>query len=72
MLNDSELYNVHAESAEIETWSILSIQIDYVGYNRKLLSSNRVKLKPTEENATVVIGKQKVKAEHVKRLIFIQ
>ena len=35
MLNDFELYNVHAESAEIEKQCILSIKVDYAEYNRK-------------------------------------
>ena len=39
MLNYFELYNVHAESAEIEKWSILNTKVDYVEYNRKELSS---------------------------------
>ena len=43
MLNDFELYNVHAERAEIEKWYILNTKIDYVQYNRNELSSNRVK-----------------------------
>ena len=43
MLNDFELYNVHAESAEIDKWSILNTKIDYIKYNRKELSSNKVK-----------------------------
>ena len=48
MLNDFELYNVHAESAEIETLSFLNTRIDYVEYNRKQLPSNRVRFIPTE------------------------
>ena len=35
MLNDFELYNVHAESAEMEKWSIPNTKINYVEYNRK-------------------------------------
>ena len=37
MLNDFELYNVHAKSAESEKWSILNIKIDWVEHNRKEL-----------------------------------
>ena len=33
MLNDFELYNVHAGSAEIEKWSIFNAKIDYVEYD---------------------------------------
>ena len=42
MLNDFELNNVHAESAEKEKWSILSINMDSVEYNRKTFPLNRV------------------------------
>ena len=56
MLNDFELYNVHAESAEIDKWSILNTKIHPVKYNRKELPSNRVKFSSTEE-------------ENVKRVI---
>ena len=37
MVNDFELYNVNAESAEIEKQSILNTKFDYVEYNRKEL-----------------------------------
>ena len=30
MFNDFELYNIYPESAEIEKWSILNTQVDYV------------------------------------------
>ena len=40
MLNDFELYSVHAETAKIEKWSILSTKIDYVEHNEKVLPSN--------------------------------
>ena len=48
MLNDFELYIVHAESAEIEKWSILNTKIDYVEYSRKELPSKRIKFSSTE------------------------
>ena len=44
MLHDFELYNDHAESAEIEKWSILHRKIDYIEYNRKEVSLNNVSL----------------------------
>ena len=47
MLNDSDLYNVQDESAEIEKWSILSAKVDNAEYKRKALPANRVKLSPT-------------------------
>ena len=48
MLNDFELYHVHAESAQIEKWSIFNTQIEYVEYKRKELSSNMLKFSSTE------------------------
>ena len=48
MCNDFELYNVYAESTEIEKWPMLNTKIVYVGYNGKELSSNRVKFSSTE------------------------
>ena len=30
MLNDFELYSVHAECAETEKWSVLNTKTDYV------------------------------------------
>ena len=48
MLNNFELYNVHIECAEIEKWSILNTEIDYVTYNRLSLPTNRVKFNLTE------------------------
>ena len=35
MLNDFELCNVHAVSAEIEKWTILSTKVDYAEVNGK-------------------------------------
>ena len=49
MLNDLELFNIQAESAEIEKWSSLSTKIDNVETNRKALSSNRVKFSQLKE-----------------------
>ena len=48
MCNDFELYSVHAESAEIEMWSILNTKFDYVNYYRKKLPSKRVKFNKTK------------------------
>ena len=48
MLNDFKLYNVHAESSEIEMWSILNTKIDYVEYIREEQPLNRVKFNPME------------------------
>ena len=35
MLHDIQLYKVNNESAQIETWLIPSVKIDYTEYNRK-------------------------------------
>ena len=48
MLNYFELYNVYAESAKIEKWSILRTKGDDVEWKRKGLPTNRVKINPTE------------------------
>ena len=48
ILNDFELYNVHAESTEIERWSILTTKVDKVEHNRKVLPSNRENFYQTE------------------------
>ena len=48
MLNNFELYDVHAERTEIEEWPILNTKVDYVEYNRNNMSSNRAKYRPTE------------------------
>ena len=53
MLNDFEIYIVHAESAETEKRSILSTKVDYGEYNRKVLPSTRVKFKPTEKRCLI-------------------
>ena len=42
MLNEFELYNIHAESPEIEKWSILNAKIDYVEYNKREILPKRV------------------------------
>ena len=55
MLNDFEFYNVQAESAEIEKWSILSTNIDYVEYNRKGPPLNRIKYSLTEVKCQYLI-----------------
>ena len=47
MFNDFELYNIHAESAEIEKWSLPNTKVYYVEYKRKELPSNRIKFSPT-------------------------
>ena len=39
MFEDSELYNVHVKSANMEMWSIWSSDIDYGEYNKKCLPS---------------------------------
>ena len=54
MLNDFELYNVHAESAELKKCSILNTKIDYVEYNKKELptESNSVTLKEIVKKST--------------------
>ena len=48
MLKNFELFSVHAESADKGKWSIFNTNIDYVAYDRTGLTSNKVKLKPTE------------------------
>ena len=48
MLNNFELCSVHAESADKGRWSIFNTNIDYAAYDRKGLTSNKVKLKPAE------------------------
>ena len=67
MFPDFELYNVHAESAEIGKWFILNTKIGYVEYNGKDLPSNRVKFRSTEGKCQKGIGKCKVKLNHIKR-----
>ena len=47
MLNDPELYNVHAQRGKIENWSILT-KNDCVKYKRNALALNKVKFKTTE------------------------
>ena len=47
MFDHFEPYNVHAESAEIEKWSILSTRVNYVQYKGKVLHINRVNFNPT-------------------------
>ena len=48
VLDDFELYNVHAEDAEREKWSIFSTKIHYVEYKRKELPTNTVNFKATK------------------------
>ena len=48
MLDNFELYNVHAESGEMEKWHIPNAKIDYVEYNRKEQLSNINKFISTE------------------------
>ena len=48
MLNDFELYNFHAESAEIIRLSNLNTKIYYFEYGRKELPSNIIIFGPTE------------------------
>ena len=43
-----KLYNVHAENASIEKWSIHSLKVNYIEHNRKLLPSNIVEIDLTE------------------------
>ena len=46
--NVFELYSVHAESAEIEKWSVLHTEVDCIEYRRKALPTNIVKFNPTK------------------------
>ena len=46
---DSEPYNTHTESAEIDKWPLLSTKVGNVEHNRKVFSANRVKFNPTKE-----------------------
>ena len=46
MLSDFEPYNVHAENAEIEQWPILITKVDYIEYNRKVLSYKLSTIQP--------------------------
>ena len=38
MLNYFEIYNVYAESPEIEKWSSLNTKRDYIEYNTKCIT----------------------------------